>query len=116
MNADPMTIAIVAVVGGFFALFLIGLFFYLRLWIQALLSNAPLSFFDILGMRLRRSPARLIVNAMIVLGLRGVKVSAREAETYYLVARDRGEPVATATELADLIERIKRAAPDPPHT
>jgi uncharacterized protein YqfA (UPF0365 family) len=116
MNADPVVVAVAAVAVGAFVLFLFVLFFHLRFWIQARLTDTPLSLFEIIGMRLRGCPPGRLVSAMVVLNLRGVKVSAREAEGYYRAALDRGEPVGTATELVKLIERLKRDNPDPPQT
>jgi hypothetical protein len=57
----------------------------------------------------------LLVHAMISLSQRGVKVTAREAEGCYLAAAVHGERVATAAELADLLEDVKRNSPDAPH-
>lgn len=95
----------------FFCAWLVFFFFYLRLWIQALLTNTPVGFLDIVRMRLRGCPPALLVQAMIALSQRGVKVSALEAEQYYLATFVRGERIATAGELADLLEAAKRDAP-----
>src|SRR5690349_16314994 len=104
MNGDPVMLAVAAVMVAVFLVFLLLLFVHLRLWIQALLTNTPVGIFDIIGMRLRRCPPQLIVHAMIVLHQRGTKVPVREVELCYLAARETGTSVATATELATLVE------------
>jgi hypothetical protein len=83
---------------------------------MAHLTNTPLSFFEIIGMRLRGCPPGCLVLAMVMLKQRGVKVSAREAEGYYRAALDRGEPVGKFHELVRLIVQIKRDNPAPPQT
>ena len=60
-----MNIAII--IGGIVALII---FFYitsfLNLWLQALFSNAQISIFQLIGMRLRKVPPRTIVEARIL--------------------------------------------------
>jgi uncharacterized protein YqfA (UPF0365 family) len=111
MNANPVLFAVVAVMVAVFLLFLAIFCFYFRLWLQALLTNTHIGLLDIIGMRLRNCPPALIVHAAIALSQRGVVVPAREIEGYYLAALLRGEPPATATELADLVEAVKQNAP-----
>jgi uncharacterized protein YqfA (UPF0365 family) len=105
---DPVIVAVAAVMVAVFLLFLLLLFVNLRLWLQALLTDTPVGLFDIIGMRLRRCPPRLLVHAAITLSQRGVKVPARELEGYYLAAAVRGERPETAAELAALVEAVKR--------
>src|SRR4051812_29320254 len=111
MNGDPVVLAVAAVMAAVFVVFLLLLFVHLRLWIQALLTDTPVGIFDIVGMRLRRCPPTLIVHAMIVLHQRGVKVPVREVELGYFAARKTGTSVATATELADLVEAARQSKP-----
>ena len=111
---NEMLLVVAALMAVFGCVCLVFFFCYLRLWVQALLTNTPVGIGDIVRMRLRGCPPDLLVRAMIALSQRGVKVTAREAEGYYIAAVMRREPVATADELADLIEDIKRNAPDAP--
>jgi uncharacterized protein YqfA (UPF0365 family) len=70
------------VVGG---IVLLALTRYLSLWFQALVSGTPISFFNIIGMGLRKIPSRTIVNAYInahKAGLKGIPVS--DLETHFL--------------------------------
>ena len=108
MNDKVLILALAGVMALFFALSLVVFFFNLRLWIQALLCGVPVSIFDILGMRLRGTPAKLVVHAAIALQQRGEKVTTEEVERAYL-AHGIGSGMS-ATELADLVME-KRARP-----
>jgi uncharacterized protein YqfA (UPF0365 family) len=114
MNGNEVIVAVAAVVAFVWVVCLAFFFVYLRLWIQALLTNTPVGIIDIVRMKLRGCPPQVLVHAMISLSQRGVKVTAQEAEGCYLAAVVHGERVATATELADLLEDIKRNVPDAP--
>ena len=116
MNGDEVILAFAAVGVVIWLAFLALFFLYLRLWLQALLTDTPVSILDIVRMRLRGCPPRLVIHAMIALSQRGIKVTAQEAEGCYLAAAVHGERVSTATELADLLEDVKRNSPDAPHT
>jgi uncharacterized protein YqfA (UPF0365 family) len=107
-GGNPVILAVAAVAVLVFAAFLLFLFTYLRLWIQALLTNTPAGIGDIIRMRLRGCPPQLLVHAMIALGQRGVKVSAGEMESYYFALSGRGGPPLTATELAAGVEAARR--------
>ena len=108
MNGDPVVLAVAAVTAAVFLLFLLAFFFNLRLWVQALLTNTPVSLIGIIGMRLRGTPPRLILHAAIALRQRGEMVTVEEVERCYL-AHGIGRSMS-ATELADLVSE-KRARP-----
>ena len=108
MNGDAVLLAVAAVAAAVFALFLLLTFLNLRLWVQALLTNTPVSVFGILGMRLRGTPPKLILHAAIALRQRGEMVTVEEVERCYL-AHAIGSSMS-ATELADLVSE-KRARP-----
>lgn len=58
---------------------------YISLWFQAFVSGTPISFFNIIGMSLRKIPPRVIVNARInayKAGLKQIEVS--DLETHFL--------------------------------
>lgn len=68
-------------------MFLIATVFlrYISLWFQAIVSGTPISLFNIIGMSLRKIPARLIVNAYINAYKAGLKqVTVADLETHYL--------------------------------
>lgn len=80
--------------GFYFLLFLLALFGlflvmtvgrYISLWFQAFVSGTPISFFNILGMSLRKIPARAIVIAHINAHKAGLKqISVGDLETHYM--------------------------------
>jgi uncharacterized protein YqfA (UPF0365 family) len=58
---------------------------YISLWFQALVSGAPISFLNIIGMSLRKVPPKLIVSAMITVRKAGLKdIVVEDIETHYL--------------------------------
>jgi uncharacterized protein YqfA (UPF0365 family) len=57
---------------------------YLNLWIQAMFSNARVSIFELIGMRLRRVDVRTIVISRIRAVKAGLDVSTINLETHYL--------------------------------
>ncbi|MEM1213712.1 MAG: flotillin-like FloA family protein, partial [Planctomycetota bacterium] len=84
---------IVLVVLGFVAKFF-------NLWIQALMSNAPVSFFSLLGMWLRKVNPRTIVLSRIQAVKAGLTPSTNQLETHYL-ARGNVPRVVNALIAAD---------------
>lgn len=58
---------------------------YISLWFQAFVSGTPISFFNIIGMSLRKIPPQVIVNARINAFKAGLKdISVADLETHYL--------------------------------
>lgn len=58
---------------------------FVSLWFQAFVSGAPVAFFSIIGMSLRKIPSRVIVNAYINSHKAGLKdVSVGDLETHVL--------------------------------
>jgi len=69
-----IVIIFLSIIGGF-----------LSLWFQAFVSGTPIPLFNIIGMKLRKIPAQVIVNARINLFKAGLKdVSVSDLETHYL--------------------------------
>ena len=114
MNFQHVVLAVAAVTALFFLVFLILFFSVLRLWIQARLTNTPVSIREIIGLRLCRIPAELIVQAAITLSQRGVRVPVDEIAECYIKHGEGRE--MNATQLATLVaaERADRA--EPPQT
>ncbi|HOW97212.1 MAG TPA: flotillin-like protein FloA [Kiritimatiellia bacterium] len=66
-------------------LVLIGLFFYfLKVWIRAAMSGARVSLFNLVGMKLRRVPPTLIVDARIRMVKAGMDLQTDPLEAHYL--------------------------------
>lgn len=86
MNAVIVFVLIVAIIIG------LGLFIflanYMMLWIQAFATNANISLFNLIGMRLRKVSPSVIVNAKIAAIKAGVQVSTEELEYLYLAGGD----------------------------
>ena len=74
-------IAVLAIVG---LIFLIVLFTYGGLWIQALVSGCPISFLNLIAMRLRSVPASVIVRARIMATKAGLDLPTNELEAHFM--------------------------------
>jgi uncharacterized protein YqfA (UPF0365 family) len=111
-NAIGLIVA--AVMALVFLAFLAVLFPILRLWLQALLTGTPVSFAEIIQLRLTNLPLTTIVHAAIALHQRGVKVPLREVAACYLkhgVGRE-----MNATQLATLVVAQRADSTKPPQT
>ncbi len=76
---------IVLAVLGLVALVILLVFVkYINLYIKAAFSEARVSFFELVGMSLRKVNANLIVNGRIRAVQAGLKLSTRELESHYL--------------------------------
>ncbi|MEI8247586.1 MAG: flotillin-like protein FloA [Lentisphaerota bacterium] len=67
-----------------FALYLFVVFIPVRHWIAAIFADVHISIFTLIGMRLRRVPPAVIVNALIQARKAGIDVTADILETHYL--------------------------------
>lgn len=67
-----------------FALYLFVVFIPVRHWIAAIFADVHISIFTLIGMRLRRVPPAIIVNALIQARKAGIDVTADILETHYL--------------------------------
>ncbi len=80
---DFSVIVLIAV----FIIGLIGLLFlfnFFNLWLQALLSKADVTFFSLIGMRLRKVPPRVIVEAKIMGIKAGLELDTASLEAHYM--------------------------------
>lgn len=78
-------LTILMVIAALTVLVFVGLFFsFLGTWIRALTSGAPISFFTLLAMTLRRVPPKVIVDARIQLVKAGLNIDTNELEAHYL--------------------------------
>lgn len=50
---NPITLAI-AIIALLFVVFLLTLFFYLSIWVRAMMAGHPVSILELIGMKLRR--------------------------------------------------------------
>ncbi len=98
----------VAFIAGYLAcivtLLPLALFFYLfRPWLQGFLSGAPISILQLIGMRLRQTPVRLVMDAYRALIHSGTSVNAKTVESVYIANHLR------ITGPADLISLVKES-------
>jgi len=75
-------VGLAAVVFGFVILNFIGI------WVRALMSQASVSFFQLVGMSLRKVPPSLIVDARIRLVKAGINIPMGFLEAHYLAGGD----------------------------
>lgn len=80
--------------------FLVFLWQFIGLWVQAFMSNAQVSIFDLIGMKFRKVDARLIVFSRIRAVKAGLDISTNDLETHYL-AGGRVQNVISALIAAD---------------
>jgi uncharacterized protein YqfA (UPF0365 family) len=95
LDSTNMIILIVAAIAVLiFLVFLFIFFSFIRLWIQALLTRAEISIFNLVGMKLRNVDYTMIVRQKIALVQAGVRITTEELESHYLA---RGNVPKTAT-------------------
>ena len=80
---DPLTVILI-IVGIGALIFLIFVLQFAGLWLRAMVSGASVGFGDLLGMRLRKVSAVVMVNARIQAMRAGLPITTREMETHYL--------------------------------
>ena len=101
MGITELFLVVVLIIGAIIAL--VVFFFllkYFKLWLQALLSRAPVSFFELIGMELRKVNPGNIVLSRIQATKAGIEISTSQLETHYL-ARGNVRRVVEALIAAD---------------
>jgi uncharacterized protein YqfA (UPF0365 family) len=101
-----LAIGLIAIV----LLFIIANFF--GLWFQALMSKADVSLLALLGMRFRKVPAKVIVEAKIMGIKAGLQLSTQELEAHYMAGGNvlRVVQALIAADKANIPLNFKRAA------
>lgn len=75
---------IIAVVGGIILLFVFLYFVPVNLWITARFSAVKVGLLELVFMRIRKVPPRIVVDAMITATKAGLEVTTTDLETHYL--------------------------------
>lgn len=75
---------IIAVVGGIILLFVFLYFVPVNLWITAQFSNVRVGLLELVFMRIRKVPPRIVVDAMITATKAGLDLTTTDLETHYL--------------------------------
>ena len=84
----PLALILFAVL-AVLVLVVVGIFFYfLKVWIRALMSGARVAILSLVGMKLRHVAPSLIVDARIRLTKAGLHLSTDELESHYLAGGD----------------------------
>ena len=81
---SPLLIAVAVVLGLIVLGILILVGSYIALWLQAMLSNARVTFGEIIGMRFRKVDPKAIVLSRIRAVKAGLQLSTSNLETHYL--------------------------------
>jgi uncharacterized protein YqfA (UPF0365 family) len=85
MEMNPQTVVIgLFIVGAVFMLSLFLIYVPVRHWIAAASANVKISISSLIGMKLRRVPPDIIVNAMIQAHKAGIPVSSDIMEAHFL--------------------------------
>ncbi len=77
---------ILAVLAVVVALFVV--FYFLNVWVRAFASKARVSYVNLVGMKLRRVPPSLVVEALIRLKKAGLSADTDSLEAHYLAGGD----------------------------
>jgi uncharacterized protein YqfA (UPF0365 family) len=84
-NIAGIIVILIAVV----AFIILGVFFYfIKVWVRALMSGARIPILSLVGMKLRRVPPTLIVDARIRVIKAGLSLSSDLIEAHYLAGGD----------------------------
>jgi uncharacterized protein YqfA (UPF0365 family) len=83
-------LVILAVIAGIVGLVFLLIFLrFIKIWIQALFSGARVSFFDLIGMALRKVPSQLVVSLRISAVQAGIRdLTTQQLESVFLVRRN----------------------------
>ena len=104
-------VGIFIIIVAIFALYLFVVFIPVRHWIAAIFADVHISMFSLIGMRLRRVPPAIIVNALIQARKAGIDVTADILETHYLAGGNvlRVVDALVAADKAGIELSVKRA-------
>ncbi|MHC4531796.1 MAG: flotillin-like FloA family protein [Planctomycetota bacterium] len=80
--------------------FLFLMYSVCRPWLRACLSGGHVPLMSVIGMRLRKSPAMLLVDTYLMMLHGGEQTSIRTVESVYLANKDK---VTDAESLAELV-------------
>ncbi len=109
MNLNLIVLAV-----GAIALLVIGIIVlnFFGLWFQALMSKADVSLVALVGMRFRKVPAKVIVEAKIMGVKAGLSLSTEELEAHYMAGGNvlRVVQALIAADKANIPLNFKRAA------
>jgi len=102
----PIILVIVVIV----ILLIVGSF--LNLWLQALFSKADISFFSLIGMRMRKIPPRTVVEGKIMAVKAGIPLTTSDLEAHFMAGGHVSRVVQSlvAADKANIALNFQRAA------
>lgn len=75
---------LIMVLGGIVLFFIFLYFVPINLWITALFSGVRVGLFELVFMRIRKVPPRIVVDSLITATKAGLQISSNDLETHYL--------------------------------
>lgn len=81
---DGSLVIILTIIGGIVLLFIFLYFIPINLWITAVFSGVKVGLLELVFMRIRKVPPRIVVDSMITATKAGLDVTTSEIETHYL--------------------------------
>lgn len=75
---------LIMVLGGIILFFIFLYFVPINLWITALFSGVKVGLFELVFMRIRKVPPRIVVDSLITATKAGLQISSNDLETHYL--------------------------------
>ena len=87
-NGQPIAVAVTVVVLVVLIVVMATMMRFLGLYVRALVSGAPVPLMNLIGMRLRRVDAKMLVDAWIQARRAGVEVTLTQMEAHVLAGGD----------------------------
>lgn len=103
---DVIFIAMFAVIGIVFLVFIFLAIWIVKPWLRSFLSGGKIALFQIVGMRLRRSPVDMLIDAYITFVQRGEPIRMNVIESHYIAHQNR---IHSTNDLIDSLEKSRKA-------
>ncbi len=99
------------VLGGIVLFFTFLYFVPINLWITALFSGVKVGLFELVFMRIRKVPPRIVVDSLITATKAGLKVTSTDLETHYLAGGNVPKVIRAliSSEKANIVMDFKQA-------
>jgi uncharacterized protein YqfA (UPF0365 family) len=99
------------VIGGIILFFTFLYFVPINLWITALFSGVKVGLFELVFMRIRKVPPRIVVDSLITATKAGLKVTSTDLETHYLAGGNVPKVIRAliSAEKANIVMDFKQA-------
>lgn len=103
--------ALIFIIGGIILFFTFLYFVPINLWITALFSGVKVGLFELVFMRIRKVPPRIVVDSLITATKAGLKVTSTDLETHYLAGGNVPKVIRAliSAEKANIVMDFKQA-------